>query len=76
MKRFLIELVWFCVIVFVLMTLVSFALSTLAPGADQQTAGRKLTGPIAILSIILTVIGAKLGWLPGTKKKNPDKVGK
>ena len=65
----LVKLIWFSVICAVLMVLVNVTISAMAPGADQQESGRKLMGPIIVLSIILTAIGANYGWLPGTRKK-------
>ncbi len=69
MKRFFAELFWFVVICIILMVLTSFCLSVLAPGANQHELGRRLSGPILIASLIVTIVGAKFGILPGTKKK-------
>ena len=69
MFRLLIQVVWFVVIAVVLMFVVSFGLSVLAPAANQQAAGRALFGPIMLVALVLTAIGAKKGLLPGTKRR-------
>ncbi len=69
MKRLFVEIFWFMIIGIILTVLGGLCFPVMFPDVDPKVLGRKLFGPIAILSLLITTILAKRGILPGTKKK-------
>lgn len=68
MKSFVVQIFWFITIVVVIGVAWSFIGPALLPDADPDAIGRAMAMPAAMMALVVTVVGSRMGWLPGTKR--------
>jgi len=68
MKKFFVQMFWIMTIAIILNLVAGLIFSAFLPNADHRALGQLLFMPSLILSVLITIIGSRMGKLPGTKK--------
>ena len=68
MKRFFVQAFWVIAITIILNIIAGICFSTFLPNANHHALGQLMFIPSLIVAVLITVIGSRMGKLPGTKK--------
>lgn len=68
MKTFFVQAFWIIAITILLNIVAGVIFSVALPNANHQALGQMMFLPSFILAILITVVGTRMGKLPGTKK--------
>jgi len=68
MKLFFVQAFWIIAITIILNIVAGLMFSVFLPNANHKALGQMMFFPTFIVAVLVTVIGSRMGKLPGTKK--------
>jgi flagellar biosynthesis protein FliQ len=68
MKIFFVQAFWIIAITILLNLLIGLGFSIFLPSANHKALGQLMFLPTLIVAVLITIIGTRMGKLPGTKK--------
>lgn len=68
MKTFFVQAFWIIAITILLNIVAGLIVSVSLPDANHRALGQLIFLPSLIVAIIITIVGSRMGKLPGTKK--------
>lgn len=68
MKTFFVQAFWIIAITILLNIAAGLIFSVFLPDANHRALGQQMFLPSLIVAILITIVGSRMGKLPGTKK--------